>query len=128
MNTTRTTFFFSVVAQQNIQKVKKKNYLQKATLAIRCIHQCTNFELFETQSQHPVSWCTTKTTKTIPTCHRTTTILICHFRRRNVLVDVNSFIAMIFKCFGWTSCNNMKRKKRNLNLAKRKLFIYLSEL
>lgn len=116
------SFFFNEnkksATKQNGEKI---TYLQKATLAIRCIHQCANFELFKTQSQHPVSWCATKTTKAIPTCHRPSTVLICYFRWCNILINVNSFVAMILKCFGWTS---WKRGESFFNL----LFDYLDRL
>ena len=64
-------------------------------MAVGGVNQGSDFELLEPYPEDPVPRCTSEGPETVPTGHRSSEALRGHFRRRNVLVYVDRFVAMV---------------------------------
>lgn len=78
------------------------------------IDQCANFELFESQSEHPVARCSANISKSVPARHRPEAIYVCQLRRGDILVNVDGFVAVVPCDIGATGCK--KKEQENIML------------
>lgn len=78
-------------------------HLKISSLAVSRIPEISHFELVEAKSQHPITRCTTKAPKSVPTGQRLTAVLARYLRWGHIYINVHRFIAVILESVAWIS-------------------------
>jgi hypothetical protein len=64
-------------------------------MAVSGVHECTNFELLESDAKNPVARGTTERPEAVPTSHGLPYVLWSHIRAGDIFIDVNCLVAVV---------------------------------